>query len=124
MVQQIKEKQWPDEHPRTAESTDSSYSSNVSSSKRKLEESRKSFEWDSSDKESSSDTSDYSDWESNSENENDGEDGFYFPKGNHIVSTLNIQALLDSSASCKDCFKKESLKIVEKSNARHGWGTQ
>ena len=71
------EKQWPDECPWIAESTESS--SNTSSSKRKLEENSKTFEWDSSDKEFA-DTYDNSDWESDSENKNDGEDGFYFPR--------------------------------------------
>jgi hypothetical protein len=94
----------------------------VSASKRKIEESMKSLIKNSHSAGSETSDSDQQFLSSKDEEGPEGSSGFSKPTGNYIVTTGNLQYMLESSAVCKVCYS--SLQIVEKLGSKQGLGAK
>ena len=94
----------------------------ASASKRKIEESMKSLIENSHSADSETSDSDQQFLSSEDEEGPKGSSGFSKPTGNYIVTTGNLQYMLESSAVCKVCYS--SLQIVEKLGSKQGLGAK
>ncbi len=116
------EKQWPEQFEASDSSatTIATTAAGASASKKKLEESMKSFIANSHAEQSVDSESTFD----SSEDEEASEESsvFTMPKGNYIVNPDNLNQMLECSAVCKVCHS--SLYVVEKIGSKHGLGAK